>query len=541
VPDNNGILYIKQDGAGDGSSWGNPLNGNDLQGAIFADSVKQVWVAKGTYKPLGWPEAEDWVNIYDNNLLGTLDEEREKHFTLKNKVEVYGGFAGSETELTQRDYKLNRSILSGDIGIENDSTDNCQHIFINIAEIIYLDGSKYEYYSTLDSTAVIDGFTIEKGYYVYSDLYPIGGAGMFLCYSSPTVRNCYFTKNHSTYDGGAVYSISSSTPGITPHDTSIFENCTFDNNSAEYYGGAIMILANYLHLYKINSCVFSNNRSGSDGGAINSWGNTRISNSLFVDNFSVNGASVLYFRNECGSHQNPILMNNTIVNNFSSNNKPAISYDVTSRYYSILSNNVIWNNGKAIFVDEDCWFEAAMNNCAIDDSIDFVYTGSGNITLSPKNTGDSNSPYFSDPDNGNWMIQEHSPLRDAGIFTELVPLYDIVGNLRDSIPDIGCYEWDPTGIEDDESALPLTTKLYQNYPNPFNPVTNIKFDLNKAGKVELSIYNIAGQLVRKIVDKEMPAGYHSVRFEADDLNSGMYFYTLKTADKKLTRKMLMVK
>jgi len=97
-----------------------------------------------------------------------------------------------------------------------------------------------------------------------------------------------------------------------------------------------------------------------------------------------------------------------------------------------------------------------------------------------------------------------------------------------------------TGIESD-NVLPLATELYQNYPNPFNPATNIKFSLSKSGKVELSVYNIAGQLVRRLVDKEMSAGFHSVKFEADNLNSGMYFYKLKANGKELTKKMLMVK
>mgnify|MGYP001021889305 CR=1 FL=1 len=116
-----------------------------------------------------------------------------------------------------------------------------------------------------------------------------------------------------------------------------------------------------------------------------------------------------------------------------------------------------------------------------------------------------------------------------------------MGFARDDVPDIGCYEFDPTGIEESDNILPITTELYQNYPNPFNPATNIKFSLKHAGKVELSVYNIAGQLVRKLVDKEMEAGYLSVLFEADDLNSGLYFYKLKSGKTELSRKMLIVK
>ena len=173
--------------------------------------------------------------------------------------------------------------------------------------------------------------------------------------------------------------------------------------------------------------------------------------------------------------------------------------------------------------------------------MDYNYTGSNNIIISSNNSGDPNSPYFSDPENGNWMIQEYSPLRNAGIWTAEVPLYDLMGYLRDSQPDIGCYEYDPTSIEENDNVLPLTTELFQNYPNPFNPATNIKFTLNKSGKVELSVFNIAGQLVRKVIEREMAAGFHSIKFEAVNLNSGMYFYKLKAGGKELTKKMLIVK
>ena len=97
--------------------------------------------------------------------------------------------------------------------------------------------------------------------------------------------------------------------------------------------------------------------------------------------------------------------------------------------------------------------------------------------------------------------------------------------------------WDSINDE----IIPETVTLYQNYPNPFNPATNIKFSLRKTGNIELSVYNISGQLVRKVLDKEMAAGYHSIKFVADDLNSGMYFYKLKACGKELTKKMLRVK
>jgi len=96
-----------------------------------------------------------------------------------------------------------------------------------------------------------------------------------------------------------------------------------------------------------------------------------------------------------------------------------------------------------------------------------------------------------------------------------------------------------TSIED--SSVPLTTQLYQNYPNPFNPETVIKYSLSNDAQVKLAVYNSNGQLVNELVNKKMTGGNHSVQFNGDDLNSGIYFYRLETGDKKLTRKMLLIK
>ncbi|NOR44966.1 MAG: T9SS type A sorting domain-containing protein [Candidatus Delongbacteria bacterium] len=97
------------------------------------------------------------------------------------------------------------------------------------------------------------------------------------------------------------------------------------------------------------------------------------------------------------------------------------------------------------------------------------------------------------------------------------------------------------GIEEDETVLPFATELYQNYPNPFNPETKINFSLNKDSKVKLTIYNVAGQMVKQVIDEELTAGFHSKIFNADNLNSGIYYYTLKTENNKISKKMVLVK
>ena len=94
--------------------------------------------------------------------------------------------------------------------------------------------------------------------------------------------------------------------------------------------------------------------------------------------------------------------------------------------------------------------------------------------------------------------------------------------------------------------LPVEFVLNQNYPNPFNPRTNISFSLPQAGKVVLTVYNILGEKVNILIDKEMSAGSHSVEWNSRDENgsvvaSGIYLYRLETNSKSETRKMVLLK
>ncbi|MBU4486333.1 MAG: T9SS type A sorting domain-containing protein, partial [Candidatus Delongbacteria bacterium] len=96
-------------------------------------------------------------------------------------------------------------------------------------------------------------------------------------------------------------------------------------------------------------------------------------------------------------------------------------------------------------------------------------------------------------------------------------------------------------IEEDQAVIPDKPMLYQNYPNPFNPATTIRFSVPSVQNVKLNIFNSNGQLVKNIIDKKMDKGIYSITFDAKDLISGIYFYTLETDNKKLTQKMLLIK
>ena len=96
-------------------------------------------------------------------------------------------------------------------------------------------------------------------------------------------------------------------------------------------------------------------------------------------------------------------------------------------------------------------------------------------------------------------------------------------------------------VRDLSNSLLSNFTLEQNYPNPFNPITKIRFTLLIRSDVKLNVYNINGQLVSELVSGVVNAGMHSLSFDASNLNSGMYFYTLEANGMSITKKMILTK
>jgi len=79
------------------------------------------------------------------------------------------------------------------------------------------------------------------------------------------------------------------------------------------------------------------------------------------------------------------------------------------------------------------------------------------------------------------------------------------------------------------------------YPNPFNSSTIISFNLPDQDYVALNIFNVSGQKIKTLVNKEMPAGLHQIRWDADDVSAGAYFYSVETRRSVQTRKVILIK
>jgi hypothetical protein len=98
-----------------------------------------------------------------------------------------------------------------------------------------------------------------------------------------------------------------------------------------------------------------------------------------------------------------------------------------------------------------------------------------------------------------------------------------------------------TGVADRAGMIPTEFTLEQNFPNPFNPSTRISFGLPQAGPVQIAVYNLLGEKVADLVDGLLPAGYHSVVFDAGRMSSGIYLYRMAASGVTYTRRMVLVK
>lgn len=254
-------LFVKDDATGnnDGTSWADAFN--DLQDALSAsNSGDTIFVAKGVYTP--------------------HSSSRSISFVLKNNVKIYGGFNGNEypinqAVLTNRDFILNETILSGDIyGNDNgflNNSENSYHVLVCDASI----------YGNITSSTVLDGFTIRGGNANSATSSYSYGGGLYIKASSndvasPVLTNLTFEYNSASF-GGAIYNYAANTNAYCNFNlsNSYFKNNQLSegtvNSGAAIYNDASIGEASPT----ITNVVFSNNTNlftySSYGGAVYNW------------------------------------------------------------------------------------------------------------------------------------------------------------------------------------------------------------------------------------------------------------------------------
>ncbi|RPI60207.1 MAG: hypothetical protein EHM50_07820 [Lysobacterales bacterium] len=249
------VVYVDDSatGLGDGTSWANAIT--SLSDALkTAKSKYQIWVAAGTYRPdVG---------------VGATAGDRSASFQLLPDVAIYGGFKGDETTIAARDFRVNLTILSGDLlGDDGPSfanmSDNSYHI---------VKGAK---------DARLDGVWLRGG--------NANGNGGALISTGPsmnvTLANCTVTNNVASGHGGAIYQYWSSPPTVV--------NCRFVGNKASGKGGAIY--TDWSSAPNVYGSLFVGNVATTNGGAISAtWFSDpgTIVNSSFANNTAPVGGAV---------------------------------------------------------------------------------------------------------------------------------------------------------------------------------------------------------------------------------------------------------
>jgi len=174
------------------------------------------------------------------------------------------------------------------------------------------------------------------------------------------------------------------------------------------------------------------------------------------------------------------------------------------------------------------------DNVAIKAVKAYYTVGSGNEIV--QNLSISKEQYYAQNEAYYYLIipAESSPVSGTIKFeTE-----DIFGNKNTTTNSV--IEWQPTSsIEQDNNCM--KTELMQNYPNPFNPTTQISFNLSKENTVKLAVYNAEGKEVAELLNGVVKSGLHSIDFNAENLNSGIYFYKLTTGNLIISKKMMLLK
>jgi hypothetical protein len=112
---------------------------------------------------------------------------------------------------------------------------------------------------------------------------------------------------------------------------------------------------------------------------------------------------------------------------------------------------------------------------------------------------------------------------------------EMLANIQEAETKVG-----GTGIHPDVES-PSGYYLQQNFPNPFNPETKIKFSIPQNSFVNLTVYNILGEVVEELINTELSAGAYTYLFSGSGFPSGTYFYEITAGEFKEARKMLLMK
>jgi len=280
--------YVNSAAAGSnvGTSWANAFT--DLQSALAIGGCSEIWVARGTYKP-------------------TATTNRAISFNINSGVVVYGGFNGTEATLDARFLPANPTVLSGDIGVAGDSSDNSYHVVV-------MDGTtgiSINVATLLSDLTISDGNANSGAFGANQDrgggLFCKGSGATHEC--SPALENLIFQNNRASNYGGALYNAGGTGGKASPQ----LRNVIFRDNAAAFGGGAMYNdgASSGTSNPMIDRATFSGNSSTS-GGAISNGGaggtsNPTIRNATFYGNTASQIGGAIANAGQNGGHASPVL------------------------------------------------------------------------------------------------------------------------------------------------------------------------------------------------------------------------------------------
>ncbi|MFK7947430.1 MAG: S8 family serine peptidase, partial [Saprospiraceae bacterium] len=304
----NNVIVVDKDATGnnDGTSWADAYT--DLQDALAAANFgDEIWVAEGTYYP-------------------TTTSNRNLSFELKQNVKLLGGFDGTEISKNQRDWNNYITVLSGDIGVLNTSSDNSYHVV------------RADFFA--DSTAILDGFIVRDGYGNSSSADDRKGGGITIIAGNPIIKNCSFIDNYAQDEGGAIF------VDTDPNRNIRILGSKINNNSiSSGEGGGISIKT--CHNIILSNCELKHNTiSGTGEGSVIY---ATLCNNVYLDSITVDsnsiGSTTTANGGICIEEAQDIFVFNTICNN---NNARIGSGFYLHNCNDILFQNFVVNNNTSI-------------------------------------------------------------------------------------------------------------------------------------------------------------------------------------------------
>jgi hypothetical protein len=291
--------HVKTSGSDSNSGLTWLLSYQTIQKALsVSSSGDEIWVASGTYYPDEGP--------------GVVSDSRSESFKLKGGVALYGGFAGGETQLSQRNVFLNETILSGEIQQDNNLTNNAHHV-------VYSGPG-------MGNNTKLNGFIVTAGYSAEIPSFSPAstGAGIRIVNSSPKITLCHFKENKAAF-GGGMATDSMAMPEIT--------FCKFFLDSTTFQGGAVN---NNSSTPSFASCIFQGNQTAGSGGAVYNDGSpVNYVNCLFTGNSCNTGGAMFSKFSNC------LLVNCTFSGNRSTGGGGAMYNQESSPN---LFNTISWGN-----------------------------------------------------------------------------------------------------------------------------------------------------------------------------------------------------